>query len=223
MKIFNTIFFLLFSLFFIAGCGSGSSKNDTANNKTIYEDAENALVDKWQVTLGPYEVLNIETGAQGSNRSIFLRHDWHEQNGHMVSGVSYRLTNEEGTDWNNTTQKILHLDHMKKISKDNKLYSFTLSVEVQTKLGKRMLSFNTYYDKMKFEPDSQNYDDVDYIELVYPLDMKYVSQYDKWQHIRIDLTEYLHKLEPQNEILSVNAFVFEGGDDYLDNISLSSD
>ena len=141
----------------------------------------------------------------------------------MVSGVSYRLTNEEGTDWNNTTQKILHLDHMKKISKDNKLYSFTLSVEVQTKLGKRMLSFNTYYDKMKFEPDSQNYDDVDYIELVYPLDMKYVSQHDKWQHIRIDLTEYLHKLEPQNEILSVNAFVFEGGDDYLDNISLSSD
>ncbi len=221
MQILKTLFFLLFSLFIITACGSSSSNNIDITN-TLYEDAENGLVDKWEVTVGSYEVLNIQEGANNSNRSIFLRHDWHEENGEMVSGVSYRLTNENGTDWNNTTQKVLHLDHMKKISKDNKLYSFTISVETDTKLGKRMLSFNTYYDKTDMNPSSQSYPDVDYIELTFPLSMQYVREFDIWQHIRLDLEEYLHQLEPQNEIISVNAFVFEGGDDYLDNISLAS-
>ncbi len=222
MHILKLMFFLLFSLFFVTACGSSSDNNGGTTDKTLYEDAENGLVDKWEVTLGPYEVLNVQEGAQGSSRSIFLRHDWHKENGKMISGVSYRLTNENATPWNNTTQKVLHLDHMKKVSGDNKTYSFTISVETMTKLGKRMLSFNTYYDKMKMDPSSQSYPDVDYIELTYPLNLQYVKEFDTWQHIRLDLQEYLHQLEPQNEIIAINAFVFEGGDDYLDNISLAS-
>ncbi len=227
MKTFiNTIGLVLFILFTFISCGSDSTI-DTPTDKdyTVYEDAEDGSIARWE-ELGErgLPIQNIELGSNGSKRSIFLRENWRrdddgnftkDENGFAINDAHYELPNH------NNHQFILEFDKMKKEA--DITYCFTIGVKLDTKEGERHISFNTFYDKENIEANAQWIINDSVKELVFPLSMDYVNITNVWKHLKFDLTEYLEKLDPGNEIYEVTAFYFQGGDDYLDNIRLSSE
>ncbi len=221
----NFIFFL-FVIISLTSCGSdrtiSSDTTSLSKNATIYEDAEDGTNNKWEVYQGPYDVKIVDFGAKGSEHSVLLRQNWHKEDGQYVSGVYYRLTNEEHSNWDNTTQKVLHFDHMKKRSSDGSLYCFTVGVEVDTSYGKRTILFNTYFDKKHYPPDVTPIEEEDTVQITFPLLTSSVNSTKRWQHVSLDIEKYLHKIEPNNKLISINAFIVDGGDDYFDNIALDS-
>jgi hypothetical protein len=215
ISIINLTFFILFTFI---GCG-----NDTIfNDATIYEDAEDGSVERWKVQMG-YPVKNVEIGANGSKRSILLKENWLrdkdenyilDANGYPINEAHYELQ------MINDHQFILEFDKMKEKNKKEH-FCFTVGVKVDTIFGKRLISFNPFYDKEDMSAEIIPVDN-NAKELVFPLSMKYVDVTGVWKHLKFDLISYLHQLEPDNNISLVTAFYFEGGDDYLDNIQLSS-
>jgi hypothetical protein len=214
------ISFLLLLLFTLTSCGRNSLDIEPLNyefndSDSIYEDGEDGSTDRWIVKNG-YPVENVNIGANGSSRSIFLRQNWYEDdNGKIINGAHYEL--EIG----NENQFILEFDKMKKSAKTK--HCFTVGVKLDTTQGERHISFNTFYDKEGVSANAQWIIDDTIKEIVFPLSMDYVKISNVWKHLRFDLVKYLHEFEPDNDINSVIAFYFQGGDDYLDNIRLVSE
>ncbi len=193
---------------------------------TMYEDAEDGSVSKWVVKQG-FPVQNVPIGSNASARSIFVRQNWllnddgnftKDENGYPINAADYELTLE------NKKQFILEFDIMKKEARLK--HSFTLGVKINTKLGERDISFNTYFDFAKSPPIEQWIFGNTVKEMVFPLSKDYSEDYisigDVWKHVRLDIREYLHVFEPNNEIIEMKVFYFQGGDNYLDNIRLVS-
>ncbi len=218
----------IFLLFTLISCSSDKKEDSldvsyTLNpDDTVYEDAEDGNTSRWLKSWG-YAIENVEGGANGSKRSIFVREDWlREDNGSL-------LTTEEGYNVNlahyelpmeNSRQFILEFDKKRAIIDPS--YCFSVGVKVETKMGERHITFNTWFDQEKMEPIEQWLVEEKIKELVFPLSMEYVKDAGRWKRLRFDLTKYLHKFEPDNEIVKVISFYFQGGDDYLDNIRLVS-
>ncbi len=205
-----------------AACGSDNRTDRVVeldnynidNSDSYYETAEDGSTHRWEIKSG-WEIENVEGGANDSDRSIFFRRKWSEdENGNLKNDSHYELS------LYNDYQFILELDKKKKSS--NRQYCLTIGVKVDTYEGERYLSFNTFYDKENMEADIQTLDG-DIPEMVFPLSMDYVNIGGIWTGLRFDLSQYLHQFEPNNEITAVTAFYFQGGDDYLDNIRLVSE
>ncbi len=203
----------------LAGCGGGVS--DTYAITKVYENGEDGSAARWsRYNICPYDAQNVAGGAQGSARSIFLRQNWVKQpDGSYKNEAGYILHNADGSDWNDTLRTILDFDKMKRFSADQMLYCFDCGVELDTAQGPRRLVFSTWFDKNHTPPQRKEFPHI--VEFTFPLSMEYVQKPDVWQHLHFDLNDYLHRFEPDNTITSVRFFFFEGGDDYLDNISLS--
>jgi hypothetical protein len=118
----------------------------------------------------------------------------------------------------NNWQFILEFDKMKKRSDSQ--YCFSTGVTVETEYGVRYLTFNTYFDKQGYSAITQEIGEG--IEMVFPLSMSYVDDGGIWKHLKFDLNDYLHRFEAGNTIYSIRNFYFQGGNDYLDNIRLTS-
>jgi len=222
LKIFiNFISLTLFVLFTFISCGS-----NTFIDATVYEDAEDGSTSKWEVWEG-YPIQNVEIGANGSSRSIFVEENWlrnedgsfiKDDNDFPINGAHYELP------IHNNYQFILEFDKMRKAVEETELqYCFTVGVKLNTKDGERHISFNTFYDKENIEANAQWIIDGTVKELVFPLSMDYVDIENVWKHLQFNLVDYLNRLDPGNEIIEVTAFYFQGGDDYLDNIRLVSE
>jgi len=219
--IINTISLIFFISFSLTSCGRNNQPIIPAD-ATIYEDAEDGTTQRWEVW-GGYPIENVKIGANGSKHSILLRENWLrdkdgnyilDKNGYPINGAHYELQMK------NDHQFILEFDKMKEKNKEVH-FCFTFGVKVDTTFGKRLISFNPFYDKENMDANIIPADN-DALELVFPLSMQYVTDAGVWRHLRFDLVSYLHQLEPNNNIVSITAFYFEGGDDYLDNIFLVS-
>jgi len=215
----NYLSLLIIAIIMLSGCGSTSTelRYPIPKEASMYEDAEDGLVKRWEIKDG-FSVENVETGANGSDRSIFVKQNWlldddgeflKDENGFAINAAYYELK------INNDKQYVLQFDKMK-IDSD-RTYCFTVGAKVDTTNGIRYISFNTFYDRQHMEQDSVLLDD-DVKEFISPLSMSYVNDTNVWKHIRLDLPKYLHNFEPNNHILSVKTFYFQGGNDYLDNI-----
>jgi hypothetical protein len=223
------IYILGIILFTFNSCGSGGSGNspilnyDIPEDATIYEDAEDGSIERWEVQQG-HPVQNVKIGSNGSERSIYLRENWLRdendnyilsEDGYPTNGAHYEIA------MHNDNQFILEFDKMKKHDKIK--YCFTVGVKLLTDYGTRYISFNPFYDKEGMDARAQWLLDGTVRELNFPLSMSYVKVTNVWKHLRFNLSDYLHQFEPDNHIISVNAFYFEGGNDYLDNILLTSE
>ncbi len=225
MKTFLHLTLLIFISSIFISCGSNRSGENYYNfndSDSIYWDGEDGTIGNWQLWEG-HPIENVEKGANGSKRSILLRENWIGDDGDdyesYINGASYHLP--IGNDF----QSILEFDKMKKRGKKIN-HCFIAGVKTTTNYGERWISFNTFYDLKKYEANSQWFDvgDKSVVEFVFPLSMdEYVTQDSVWKHLRFDLNSYLQKFEPDNKIISVESFYFEGGDDYLDNIRLVSE
>jgi hypothetical protein len=219
-KQFKYILLTTFTSMLLTSCGGSLDTNDgdvkaydLNKNATVYETAEDGSTKRWTVW-GGHPIENAKRGANGSNRSIFLKKDWDlADEAHPINNANYVLSMV------NDQQFILEFDKMK-INGAAK-HCFTTGVTVETTDGTRHLSFNTFYDREGFQTSVQNLEDGS-TEIIFPLNMSYVNDSDVWKHIRLDLNAYLHQQEPNNNITSTTQFYFQGGDDYLDNIRLVS-
>ncbi len=180
---------------------------------TLSEDAQDGTTKGWVTMEGPYKVENRFTGG---SRTIFGKAAWGGHNGerYTYNAGWYMLRNEDGTPWNNNRQHILDLD----------VHGYTacyqVGVEVKTKRGYRSMFFSLWFGRNGWGPKKSIYNG--YTELVYPLDLEYLRE--GWHHLRIDLQKKLEILEPENKILSVEAFILNGqtSDGAIDNIKLLS-
>ncbi len=215
-----TIPLFLFSILILAGCGGGGVSSEYAVVK-VYENGEDGSTKRWErYEKCPYDAENVEGGANGSGRSIYLRQNWVKQpDGNYTNEAGYKLLLPDGSYWHDTLRTILDFDKKKHISPDEMLYCFDCGVEVKTAKGPRRLVFSTWYDKNNYPAEKKVFSDI--IEYTFPLSMEYVEHPDVWQHLHFDLNAWLHSFEPDNNITAVEFFFFEGGDDYLDNITLS--
>jgi len=218
---------MLFAILNFTSCGSDSVQEENyysfADSDSIYETAEDGSVDNWSVFAG-HPIENIKIGANGSNRSIFVRENWlrnedgsyaTNEYGFPINDAHYELSID------NNYQFILEFDKMKKEAKT--MHCFTLGVKLETEYGERHILFDPFYDKEGMEANTQWIMDGSVKELIFPLSMDYVNIGNVWKHLRLDLNDYLHQFEPDNNINTITAFYFQGGDDYLDNIRLVSE
>lgn len=204
-----TIPALLITLF-LTSCGGSGTKKTTY---TLYEDGEDGLVERWEVRDG-LAIENVQSGANGSKRSIYLKQNWDLSDPeHPINNANYILAME------NDHEFIVEFDKMK-IARDE-LYCFTTGATVETDQGVRHISYDTFYDREGYDAITQEFSDGS-IEMVFPLSMSYVNDSNVWKHVRLDLAKELHRFEPENNIIKVIQFYFQGGDDYLDNIQLVS-
>lgn len=175
---------------------------------TVYEDAEDRTTLGW-TSVGPKKVTNVR-GGNNSNRAIYARVVWEGFN--LKS--SYTLRMENRGNWHNKTQTILKVDQ-----KTNGTACFLYGVVLETTLGKRYMYFNVWFARNGWGPVRAVYADGS-AKLTYPLAERYRKRHG-WETITQNLTEKLHILEPENNIISVSAFSCSGGDWY-DNIRLES-
>ena len=180
---------------------------------TIYEDAEDGSVARWSMQGGSTVV--IKNDGFNSAKSVYMRAYWKKVNGVWVNTAHYQLTDINHANWNNSTQKILEFDH-----KTTGSPCFIFGVYVNTLQGERVMNWSMWYERQGMEATKIVYED-GYTEIVYPYSdgMRYERN---WTAHRIDLETQLKVVEPNNRILSVNAFYTTGGKHY-DNIRLVSE
>ncbi|MCK4441445.1 MAG: hypothetical protein KAU90_05525 [Sulfurovaceae bacterium] len=162
---------------------------------TIIEDAEDGKIDGWKIVCNTKKakIKNIYNKSINS-RVIKLSGKGH----HNI----YMLGDIRGDDaWNNTTEHKIEWD-MKFRKK------FKISIAVKTKNGLRYL---IYDDKKKNKGLIGNI-------IHHGLGKK--SHNNKWQHFKRDLKLDIQEFEPDNELISTNAFIVRGKG-LLDNIILS--
>jgi len=164
----------------------------TQTQATIYQDVAHNNLSKWKV----YD--NAPSGAH-----IRYAHNAIEFKGTGLSN-GYILGNLEGKSgaWNNSSEKVIQWDM--KFNQD-----FVIYIRVMTKKGARYI----YYTASNKSNGKKN----SYIHI--GLDAK--KNNDIWQTIKRDLEADLKKYEPNNTLLTVNAFLIRGNG-FVDNIKLVS-
>ncbi len=180
---------------------------------TLYEDAEDGRTLGWFTVSGPDFVKNVKvTGS----RSIWGNARWDGDHYPRQNHSSYKKVLDNGEVWSNTDQFILALDTIGHTG------CMRFGVEVRTKQGFRAITLSTWFDRKHYPPQKQIYND-GYIELTYPIPV--ALRYAGRHSVQYNLQALLHQLEPNNDIISVDAFYMSGysrGAGGVDNIRLLS-
>ena len=194
-------------------------------NPTVLEDAEGATLNpNWIHVRGDQEAYihptpNIPGAPAGTGVMVHYANAQGDAKNRYTLPVS------------NTTQKVLSMDcgglptHLLNHWSENYrgyIPHHSVGVVVQTKLGERIMEWNSWYNHQGYDPvindNGQN------VFLQYPSPVEMVSGFykpiDQWDHFEVNLETELKKLEPNNRIYKITQFFTTGG--YLDNITLSS-
>ncbi len=178
--------------------------NVNLNNirQTIYEDAENKNTIGWSID------DNKPSGAR-----IYSLYDSLKKSQVIVldgSGRrnSYKLGNHKNKQgaWNHRNQTHIAWD----MKFDNTDISFYISLD--TRKGQRYLQYSPHDDKDGFREDLHNY-------IQYAIGDQYAD--NQWHTVVRDLQADLRKYEPDNAIITINAFRVRGSG-RLDNIKIGS-
>jgi len=166
----------------------------SSNSAKVYEDGEDGTILGWSATTGSIDdIYNI---LDGDNRVIQFRGG--------DTGV-YMLGALDGADaWNDTKHTYISWD-----MKTNSSYS--IYVVVQTTLGLRYI-FYTDSPNRGLRHGFEN-------GIHHGLGASTIS--GRWRTITRDLQRDLKDAEPENELISINGFIYNGGDGgMIDNLAL---
>lgn len=177
---------------------------------TIYEDAEDGTLNGW-TSHGERSTLQNVEGGNASDRAIYAHVHW--AGFRRLSSYALRLDN--GANWHNTNQFILKVDQ-----KTNGTACFSYGVALETTMGRRYMYFDAWFGRNGWDPARAVYENGS-AKLTFALPERYRKRHG-WETITQNLTERLQTLEPENNIISVSAFLCSGGD-YYDNIRLESE
>ncbi len=172
----------------------------TLSEAVVYEDAENGKIDAWRIvdnTPSGAKVKNIEING---NRVIELLGD-RTRNAFMIGGDSGDTVHR----WNNSTDFNLSW----KMKFDNRYYFY---VAIKTKNNK----------DIKFIRYSSSRDDEEFnsAKTIIKYSLGKDSDDGKWIKVSRNLSDDLKRLEPENEIVSVNGVLIQGSG-MIDDIVLS--
>ena len=192
---------------------------------TIYDDAEDGISDEWIQVSGNFAPSLAEGGFDNSDGTIALVPEWINR---LTNLAYYTLPLNE-----NHNEKFLEMDmgglpdhlmwHRNGAVKGNVAH-YGVGVVVQTTLGQRRMMWDSFFNHGNveaFKEDNGN----DNIWLYYPSPVEHVRGWgyeatDSWLHFKVDIQGELQKIEPYNEIISVDHFIATGG--LFDNLKLSS-
>jgi len=194
------------------------------NNSTVYENAENGLSDKWIHHSGNYAPERVSKGFK-SDGAIALAAEWTENGTVNIAEYYLPLHNE--------TQKILEIDvggvgkHLlpnKDPGYEGHMSHFGIGLTIHTKNGKRKMIWDSFLNHENVAAYSKDYGNGN-IWLYFPSPVEHVRGYmnidvNQWDHFRVNAELELKKLEPDNEITSIDFLLVTGG--FLDNIKLST-
>jgi len=164
----------------------------------MYEDATGSISKEWIHVSGPYPPVWY-------NNVVRLKAKWinnHTNTSEYILPFAPR----------NATDKVLELDVG---GQGRWTPHFSVGVLVQTTLGYRRMLWDSFMNHYNVPANK------DGVVLKYPtyVELQRNTANDR-KHFRVNIEKYLRILEPNNKLLSVNAFFATGGD--LDNIKLSS-
>jgi len=162
---------------------------------TVYEDGEDGTTTGWQVRKDPVEITNIHSPARDSQ---VIR---------LTGGGSAILGAISGDDaWNNTTEKTISW----KMVVSNR---YTVYVVVNTTNGIRYLFYNDLPRRYLLHGFTGG--------ILHGLGGYGHDEYKGvWRTYTRDLEADLHDAEPDNDIISVNGFIYSGSDASIDDIML---
>jgi hypothetical protein len=192
---------------------------------TILEDAEGGTLNpNWITARGDkpgyiFPTPDIPGAPDGEGVMV------HHADGSGNSAYRYELPIE------NTSQRILSMDmgglpdHLfEGWSESYRGYipHNGVGVVVETKLGMRIMTWDSWYTHQGYEP--RKHDNGHNVFLNYPSPVEMVRGWyapiDTWTHFEVNLDTELARLEPENRIYKIVQFFTTGG--YLDNITLSA-
>jgi hypothetical protein len=184
----------------------------------LYEDAENNISSKWRQISGTYKPIRVPNGFH-SRGALVLTPEWVDNYSNIAE---YQL------DMNNSSQKILEMDmgglkdyRLPNLPNKGYIQHYNVGVRVETSDGNRAMLWDSFFNHGNVEPFK------DGKWLSYPSPVEHVRGYeevgglpiDQWVHFRVDVEKELQKLEPDNQVISIDSFFATGG--FLDNIKLS--
>jgi len=198
---------------------------DSPITSTLYEDAENGISNEWVHGSGNFPPSQTLKGGFNSNGTLVLVPEWINSTNN-ISTYSLPLHN-------NTKEKILEVDMggvpnypmwHRYGTRNGHVAHFSVGVSVTTTQGMRRMIWDSFFNHGNVKAFKQDYGNGN-IWLNYPSPVEHVrgwgyAELDQWEHFRVDIQAELQKLEPNNEIISVDIFIATGG--LLDNIKLSS-
>jgi len=194
-------------------------------SSTVYEDAENGISDEWIHISGNFAPRQTQQGGFNSASTLVLMPEWID-NFSNIAEYSLSLHN-------NTTEKFLEMDmgglpnypmwHRNGIM-NGYVSHYSVGVSVTTTQGVRRMIWDSFYNHGDVEAFKRDYGNGN-VWLHYPSPVEHVrgwgyAELDQWDHFKVDIQAELQKLEPNNEVISVDTFITTGG--LLDNIKLSS-
>jgi len=194
-------------------------------NPTVLEDAEGGTLNpNWVHARGNHPAYihptpNIAGAPSGSG--VMVMH----ANGQGDANDRYYLPVD------NSTQKVLSIDigglPNHKFSDYSEGYRgyiphYGIGVVVQTKLGERIMEWNSWYTHQGYNPKINDNGQNVFLEYPSPVEMVrgWYASTSLWVHFKVNLETELQRLEPDNKIFKITQFWTTGG--YLDNITLSS-
>ncbi len=152
---------------------------------TIMEDAEDGTIDGWRVRTGPADGINNVLDAQSNSRVIQL-----------TGGGSYMLGATHGDNALNLTEDTTISWKMRTTRQ------YTIHVVVQTTEGIRFI-FYTFSPNRGLLHGFEN-------GIHHGLGASTID--GRWRTITRDLERDLKDAEPDNELIAVNGFIYNGGD-----------
>jgi len=156
------------------------------NPITFYEDAEDGNIEGWSIFADDPTGASIRNVTDAERQGLVI-----ELNGTALSN-GYMLGARTGEEaWNETDKKILRWS-MKYAE------NFTIYISTETTLGRRYFTYTPRDDDRGLSGE--------YILL----GLGESSANGTWQTFTRDLVEDLHRFEPANTLISINAFMIRG-------------
>jgi len=192
---------------------------------TVYEDAEDGISNEWVHISGNFAPRQTLQGGFNSLATLVLMPEWIDNFSNIAE---YSLNLHQ-----NTKEKFLEMDmgglpdypmwHRNGIL-NGYVSHYSVGVTVTTTQGTRRMIWDSFYNHGDVQAFKRDYGNGN-IWLHYPSPVEHVRGWgyaplDQWDHFKVDIQDELQKLEPNNEIISVDTFIATGG--LLDNLKLSS-
>ncbi len=153
---------------------------------SFYEDAEDGNTEGWSIFADDPEGATIRNVLDSERQGLVI-----ELNGTGLSN-GYMLGARTGDDaWDETDKKVLRWSM-------NYAESFTIYISTETTLGRRYFTYTPRDDDRGMSGE--------YILL----GLGEESANGRWQTFTKDLVADLHRFEPDNSLLSINAFMIRG-------------
>ena len=167
------------------------------NATTLYEDGEDGTTNGWRVRKAPAIITNVYSPSQDS-RAIRITNG-----GSSILGA---ITSDAVGSWNNRTEKTISW----KMVVDNR---YTVYVVLSTTKGIRYLFYNDLPRRYLFHGFNGG--------ILYGLGGYRHDEYKGvWRTYTRNLERDLKDAEPDNELISVNGFIYNGSNASIDDIIL---